>query len=133
MRRISEDEKRYLLSLRPEDITYELGMSLFADHVRKVDGKVVEEKSRFEPTDYFQLKAGEYINRTDIETTVGSFIFNKFIIEPLFAEYIDFVNWELTDGGLGKLEGVLSELLLEDKIDTTMFGDYLDRVQWLGM
>lgn len=133
MRRISEDEKRYLLSLRPEDITYELGMSLFADHVRKVDGKVVEEKSRFEPTDYFQLKAGEYINKTDIETTVGSFIFNKFIIEPLFAEYIDFVNWELTDGGLGKLEGVLSELLLEDKIDTTMFGDYLDRVQWLGM
>ena len=133
MRRISEDEKRYLLSLRPEDITYELGMSLFADHVRKVDGKVVEEKSRFEPTDYFQLKAGEYINRTDIETTVGSFIFNKFIIEPLFAEHIDFVNWELTDGGLGKLEGVLSELLLEDKIDTTMFGDYLDRVQWLGM
>ena len=133
MRRISEEEKRYIMSLRPEDITYELGMSLFADHVRKVDGKIVEEKSRFEPTDYFQLKAGEYINRTDIETTVGTFIFNKFIIEPLFTEYVDYVNWELTDGGLGKLEGILSELLLEDKIDTTMFGDYLDRVQWLGM
>lgn len=133
MRRISEEEKRYIMSLRPEDITYELGMSLFADHVRKVDGKIVEEKSRFEPTDYFQLKAGEYINRTDIETTVGTFIFNKFIIEPLFTEHVDYVNWELTDGGLGKLEGILSELLLEDKIDTTMFGDYLDRVQWLGM
>jgi hypothetical protein len=133
MRRINEEEKRYIMSLRPEDITYELGMSLFADHVRKVDGKIVEEKSRFEPTDYFQLKAGEYINRTDIETTVGTFIFNKFIIEPLFTEHVDYVNWELTDGGLGKLEGILSELLLEDKIDTTMFGDYLDRVQWLGM
>jgi hypothetical protein len=133
MRRISEEEKRYIMSLKPEDITYELGMSLFADHVRKVDGKIVEEKSRFEPTDYFQLKAGEYINRTDIETTVGTFIFNKFIIEPLFTEHVDYVNWELTDGGLGKLEGILSELLLEDKIDTTMFGDYLDRVQWLGM
>jgi hypothetical protein len=133
MRRISEEEKRYIMSLRPEDITYELGMSLFADHVRKVDGKIVEEKSRFEPTDYFQLKAGEYINRTDIETTVGTFIFNKFIIEPLFTAHVDYVNWELTDGGLGKLEGILSELLLEDKIDTTMFGDYLDRVQWLGM
>ena len=133
MRRISEEEKRYIMSLRPEDITYELGMSLFADHVRKVDGKIIEEKSRFEPTDYFQLKAGEYINRTDIETTVGTFIFNKFIIEPLFTEHVDYVNWELTDGGLGKLEGILSELLLEDKIDTTMFGDYLDRVQWLGM
>ena len=64
MRRISEEEKRYIMSLRPEDITYELGMSLFADHVRKVDGKIIEEKSRFEPTDYFQLKAGEYIPTT---------------------------------------------------------------------
>ena len=85
MRRISEEEKRYIMSLRPEDITYELGMSLFADHVKKVDGKIVEEKSRFEPTDYFQLKAGEYINRTDIETTVGTFIFNKFIIFNWFC------------------------------------------------
>lgn len=133
MRRISEEDKKYLLSLQPGDITYELGMALFADHVRKVDGKIIEEKSRFEPTDYFQLKAGEYINRTDIETTVGSFIFNKFIVEPLFAQHIDYVNWELTDGGLGKLEGMLSELLLEDKITTTEFADYLDRVQWLGM
>lgn len=133
MRRISEEDKKYLLSLQPGDITYELGMALFADHVRKVDGKIIEEKSRFEPTDYFLLKAGEYINRTDIETTVGSFIFNKFIVEPLFAQHIDYVNWELTDGGLGKLEGMLSELLLEDKITTTEFADYLDRVQWLGM
>lgn len=133
MRRISEEEKRYLLSLKPEDITYELGMELFADHVKKVNGQVIEEKSKFEPTDYFQLKSGEYFNRTDIETTVGSFIFNKFIIEPLFAEHIDYVNWEITDGGLGKLEGELSQLLLEDKIDTTQFGDYLNRIQWLGM
>ena len=33
MRRISEEDKRYLLSLKPEDITYELGMKLFADTV----------------------------------------------------------------------------------------------------
>ena len=84
MKRVSEEDKKYLLSLTPEDITYELGMQLFADHVKKVDGKIVEEKSRFEPTDYFSLKAGEYFNKTDIETTVGSFIFNKFIIEPRF-------------------------------------------------
>lgn len=133
MRRISEEEKRNLMALKPEDITYELGMQLFADHVKKVDGKVEHIKSQFEPTDYFNLKAGEYFNRTDIETTVGSFIFNKFIIEPLFAQHIDYVNWELTDGGLGKLEGILSQLLLEDKINTTEFGDYLDRVQWMGM
>lgn len=133
MSRISEEDKKYLLSLNTNDITYELGMALFADTVRREGGKVIEVKSRFEPTDTFNLKAREYFNRTDIETTVGTFIFNKFIIEPLFAEHIDYVNWELTDEGLGKLESILSQLLLEDIITTTQFGDYLNRVQWLGM
>ena len=53
MSRISEEDKKFLLSLRPEDITYELGMKLFADTVKKENGKIVEVKSRFEPTDTF--------------------------------------------------------------------------------
>lgn len=133
MKRISEEDKKYLMSLSPEDITYDLGMELFSDHVKKVNGEFVEVKSRFEPTDYFNLKAGEYFNKTDIETTVGSFIFNKFILEPKFAKYIDYVNYELTDSGLGKFESVLSQLLLNDVIDTDDFADYLDKIQWLGM
>ena len=133
MRRISEEDKRYLLSLKPEDITYELGMKLFADTVKKENGKIVEVKSRFEPTDTFHLKANEYFNKTDIETTVGSFIFNKFIIEPLFTEFMDYVNYEINKSGLGKLESELSDLLLNDKINTDTMHDYFGRIQWLGM
>ena len=133
MRRISEEEKQYLLSLKPEDINYELGMELFADHVEVINGKPVEVKSKFETTDVFKLKAGEYINKEDITTTVGKFIFNKFIVEPLFAEHVGYVNQQITDGGLGDFEGKLSQLLLDDVISTETFGDYLNRVQWLGM
>lgn len=133
MARVSEVDKQYLLSLKPEDITYDLGMELFADHVKKVDGKIVEVKSRFEPTDTFNLKAGEYINKEDIETTVGSFIFNKFIIEPKFAQFLGYVNEVIDSDGLGSLESKLAKLLLDDKITTVDFGDYLDRIQWLGM
>ena len=133
MSRITDQEKQYLLSLKPEDITYELGMKLFADSVKNENGKVVEVKSMFEPTDVFNLKAGEYFNRSDIETTVGSFIFNKFIIEPLFKDFMDYVNYEITNSGLGKLESELSELLLNDKITTDEMHDYFGRVQWLGM
>lgn len=133
MGRISDQDKAYLLSLRPEDITYELGMELFADHVKKVDGKVVEVKSRFEPHDYFRLNAGEYINKETIITTVGSFIFNKFIIEPRFAEHLGYNNEVINSDGLKDLENKLSKLLLEDKITTTDFADYLNRIQWLGM
>jgi hypothetical protein len=133
MSRISDQDKQYLLSLKPEDITYDLGMQLFADHIEKVDGKLVEVKSRFEPHDTFKLKAGEYINKDDIETTVGSFVFNKFIIEPRFAKLIGYVNDVIDADGLKKLESTLSELLLDDKINTVDFGDYLNRIQWLGM
>ena len=133
MRRITAEEKEYLLSLKPEDITYELGMQLFADHVRKVDGKIIQEKSKFEPDDRFVLKAGEYMNDKDIVTTVGSFIFNKFIIEPKFGELLGYNNNVIDADGLKDLESQLSKLLLDDKITTTDFGDYLDRIQWLGM
>ena len=134
MAKISKEDKEYLLSLKPEDITYELGMQLFADHVEKRDGKVVEVKSRFEPHDTFLLRKGEYMNnKEDIVTTVGSFIFNKFIIEPRFAELLGYNNNVIDADGLKKLEGQLSELLLEDKINTIDFGDYLNRIQWLGM
>lgn len=134
MARISKEDKEFLLSLKPEDITYELGMNLFADHIEKrEDGKIVEVKSRFEPYDTFLLKKGEYMNKEDIVTTVGSFIFNKFIIEPRFGELLGYNNDVIDADGLKSLENKLSELLLEDKINTTDFGDYLNRIQWLGM
>ena len=132
-RRITPEEKAYLLSLKPEDITYELGMELFADHIKKVDGKIVEVKSKFETDDRFLLKAGEYINKEDVITTVGSFIFNKFIIEPRFAQHLGYNNNVIDADGLKDLESQLSKLLLDDKITTTDFGDYFDRIQWLGM
>ena len=132
-RRITPEEKAYLLSLKPEDITYELGMELFADHIKKVDGKIVQVKSKFETDDRFLLKAGEYINKEDVITTVGSFIFNKFIIEPRFAQHLGYNNNVIDADGLKDLESQLSKLLLDDKITTTDFGDYFDRIQWLGM
>ena len=133
MARISAEDKQFLLSLKPEDITYELGMRLFADHVQKVDGKIIEVKSRFEPHDTFLLRKGEYINDKDVVTTVGSFIFNKFIIEPRFAEHLGYNNEVINADGLKSLEEKLSKLLLDDKITTDDFGDYLNRIQWLGM
>ena len=128
-RRITDSEKQYLLSINYEDIDYDLGMELFGD--RYINGKIV--KSKFEPSDVFKLKKGEYFNRTDIETTVGSFIFNKFVIEPRFAKHIDYVNWVITSGGLRDVDSELADLLKKDIITTEDFIDYLERVQWLGM
>ena len=95
-----------------------------------VNGKV--QQSRFEPQDVFTLKKGEYLNNDTIETTVGSLIFNKFIIEPRFSKVMNYNNEVINNKGLSNLESKLSELLKDDKITTEDFADYLNRIQWLG-
>ena len=81
MRKINDDEKKYLLSLKPDDITFELLEDLFSDTAEVIGDKVNVKKSKFVPSDTFTLEANEYFNKSKIETTVGLFIFNKFLIE----------------------------------------------------
>lgn len=127
-RRITDAEKKELLSINCDDINYTLLTNLFVKNL--VNGKV--QQSRFEPQDVFTLKKGEYLNNDTIETTVGSLIFNKFIIEPRFSKVMNYNNEVINNKGLSKLESKLSELLKDDKITTEDFADYLNRIQWLG-
>ena len=127
-RRITDAEKKELLSINCDDINYTLLTNLFVKNL--VNGKV--QQSRFEPQDVFTLKKGEYLNNDTIETTVGSLIFNKFIIEPRFSKVMNYNNEVINSKGLSKLESKLSELLKDDKITTEDFADYLNRLQWLG-
>ena len=59
-RTISESEKQYLLSLKPDDITLDLLHELFADTYDKEKRKVIPAK--FNTYDEFALKKGEYFN-----------------------------------------------------------------------
>ena len=127
-RRITDNEKKELLQLTPEHITYSLLMDLFGKNL--VDGKI--KPAKFLPQDVFRLNKGEYINKDTIDTTVGSFIFNKFIIEPRFSKLVGYNNDVINGKNLEKLEAKLSELLRDDKITPADFGDYLMRIQWLG-
>ena len=113
-RRITDAEKKELLNINYDDITYTFLTDLF---VKKfVNGKV--QQAKFEPQDVFTLKKGEYFNKETIETTVGSFIFNKFILEPRFLKIMEYNNEVINAKGLSKLESKLSELLKDDKITT---------------
>lgn len=127
-RRISDEEKKYLLSINYADIDYNLLMGLFSDTYE--NGKI--KKSKFEPQDVFLLKKGEYINTENMDTTVGMFIFNKFIIEPRFSKVVGYVNYTINSKGLKNLESQLSEFLRDDIITSEDFADYLMRIQWFG-
>lgn len=130
---VTEKDKQYLLSIKQEDISFDLLVSLFADSVERVNGKVITKKSRFNPEDEFVLKAGEYFNKTQVTTTVGEFIYNKRIVEKRFEDVLGYWNEPIDKKTLGKIESKLSKALIGKKITMEDMVYYLDTTQWLSM
>ena len=121
---LNEKDVQELLALKPSDIGKDLFLNYFA-YTKKGN-------PRFKLNDKFILPKANMGLKEDITTTVGRYIFNKFIIEPNFLDLIGYRNYTFDSGKFGALEGELSEALLNDKITAKQFGDYLNRVQWLG-
>lgn len=121
---LSEKDISELLSLKPDDISRTLLISYFA-YTKKGN-------PRFKPNDKFLLPKGNMYLKEDITTTVGRFLFNKFLLEKHFLKYIGYKNHTFTSGDIEDLEQELSELLLEEKITSDMYIEYLNKVQWLG-
>lgn len=130
---VTEKDKQYLLSIKQEDISFDLLVSLFADNVERVNGKVITKKSRFNPEDEFVLKAGEYFNKMQVTTTVGEFIYNKRIVEKRFEDVLGYWNEPIDKKTLGKIESKLSKALIGKKITMEDMVYYLDTTQWLSM
>lgn len=133
MRKINDDEKKYLLSLKPDDITFELLQDLFSDTAEVIGDKVNVKKSKFVPNDTFILEPNEYFNKSKIETTVGIFIFNKFLIEEDFKDTVGYINTTIRNSDAGDIENTIAKLLLDDKITRDKLVNYVNKFQWLGM
>jgi hypothetical protein len=121
---LKESDVKYLLSIKSDDIDKKLIISLFANKKKS--------NARFKPNDKFILPAGNFKLKENITTTVGRYIFNRFIIEPDFLDIFGYVNETITGGKLGDIESVLSQSLMDDKITVDAFGTYLNKIQWLG-
>ena len=134
MAKLDDKMKNYLLSLKPEDISYEIITDLFANKTEKAeDGTFKLIKSKINPYDTFTLKKNEYINKSDIETTAGRFIYNKLVVERLIAAFGDYQNITLNKGNIKKVDDIMASALLNDKITPDDFIMYIDLHQWIGM
>lgn len=132
---ISSDNKSFLLALEPTDINTKMLVRLFAnsvDRTKKTNGKLTMIPSMFETEDRLILDKGEYFNKEKIETTVGLFIFNKFLIERELQESLGYVNETLTDSGVNKLTDKLSADLIVGKITVMNFANFIDNLQQLA-
>jgi hypothetical protein len=131
--KLPENEKKYLLSLKPEDITFDLLVDLFGDKSKVEKGKVKVVPSRIKTSDEFVLEKGEYINSERVTTNAGLFIYNKLIVERELKDVLGYVNVTINSGQLGAIEDKLSKALLNDDIAVEAMSSYLNRTQWLSM
>lgn len=128
-RRISDVEKREILQLKREDITFTKIKELFAN---SIDDNNVLVDAKFLPNDTFILNKGYLYNESQLETTVGRYIFNLFIFSPNILKQIGYQNEPVNKKNYGKIQGKLSTLFKEDKITSEELMDYINRCQWLG-
>ena len=121
-RYLTDAEIKEALSLKESDVTKELLVRYFA---------FTEDGRKFSPQDKFKLPANTLYNKTDIDTTIGRYITNLFLLAP-FNGRIEYINEPFTSGRLDELEDQLSQLLLDKIIPIEQMIDYLNRVQWFG-
>jgi len=123
-RALNAQEVTELLRLRPEDITLAKLKELFAFTKNR--------NPLFNTNDTFILPAKRLYNEAAVNTTVGRYIFNLFLLTPTLITFTGYINTVMDNSGIGKLEGQLSQLLINDKISVKEFIDYIDKAQWLG-
>ena len=139
-RPLTDEEKKYFLSFKPEDITFTNMVDWFGDLVdlntqTKSSINSKNHKSKFRPTDTFTLTHSEYpLVKDKINTTLGRFIYTKLIVEMIhFENILPFINFVLDDGGHGKVEKTVANALKEDKITVDQMYKYVDTRDWLGL
>lgn len=115
---VNEVTKKYFLSLKPEELGIKMQTYLFARTADPTTKKI--SPPRYNVTDRVKLKAHEYINTTDVDTTLGRIVFNKICIEPYIKDVIPNHYWNLPldKDNVGKLFNTVSEGIKYNKLST---------------
>ena len=115
---VNEVTKKYFLSLKPEQLGIKMQTHLFG---RTADPKTKKiNEPRYNVTDRVKLKANEYINTADVDTTLGRIVFNKICIENYIKDIIPDHYWNipLNKGGVKKLFGLVAEAVKYGRLST---------------
>ena len=124
-----------LLNIVPDDISLSYLTELLADTVdctvKNVGGK---RKSRYNTWDKLTVPAKYfYEDQPEIETTIGRFLFNKFILAGSgIIGHTKYMNDVVNGGKLKDIDMLIGRLYMEDNIDRAQFNSYLDHRDTLG-
>lgn len=121
----SPKDIEYLVSITEKDITTTFIMELFGEF---------KSGQRFHPYDIITIPAGsygpdKYKNKNQFTTTVGIWVFNKYFIEPHLFDLFHYINETITSKLFKKLNNILSEAVLEDKLPLEYLKDFMMKTQ----
>lgn len=125
-KKINQEDIKEILNLKKEDIDINLIRSYFGCHMDQAN-------PRFNTYDKFTLPAGKLFNDTPIETTVGKYITNFFVLPEKYLKKFGYVNKAFNKDTVGDLEKKMGNMILNNEMTTKEYADYLDRGEWLGM
>ena len=116
--KVSAQQKKELLALNQKDLTVPMISKLFGKTTSKKDGKFVINEPVYNIRAIMHLDAGEYINKEAVDTTVGSFLFNKLMIEGMIDSIIPngYYNEVINKKGFKTIIDLISEAVLLKKI-----------------
>ena len=125
-RLLSAEETAYIISIKEKDICEDLLFNWFARYE-------VEKPPKFSTNDYFMIPKNTCCdNKNAGYTTIGIYLFNRFIIEPLFVQLFGYLNEPATGPVISGIEETIAKALYNSKIQSDVYADFLDRIQWLG-
>lgn len=137
----SEEVKKELLKLTKADMTVSNISKLFGKTAVKEitpEGKSV---LKVVPPVYnirmpIHLNAGEYINKTAVDTTVGIFLFNKLMVEGLIDHIVPngYYNEVINKKSFDRLRNIISQAVMAGKlkVDPNLI-DWLRAYEFYGM
>lgn len=133
---LSPEDKKYFLSLKDEDFTFDNLTNWFAD-TSDVDknGNPIKTRSKFNTSDTLTLNKGDYPGiKSATKTTLGRLIFNIVMIRSLgFDSFIPYQNTVMSAKVFGGIDKAVTNALRNDQITVEDMKKYIDRRDWFGL
>jgi len=133
----SKEDVDRLLNTEPDDITRSMLVEFFAATVDITNGRNANRKeSKYKPWSKFIVPANYfYDGQPKIESTIGRFIFNKFVLQGSGTIQIRKYMNETVGSKIRELDDLIGKYLMNDDITKSQFDDYINHrdtlVFWL--
>ncbi len=137
---LPDELKKELLAIKSKELTVDSIAKLFGNtttmNTNDKSSVFNVQGPKFNPRSKFTLKAGEYINKKTITTTVGIFLFNKLMVEGMIEDIVPdgYYNKICDKKTFEKLTDMVAAAIMSQKIKINpTLVDWLNAYEFWGL